>query len=548
MNGRIGCTLLGIGLSILSASTLLAQERWIYRYDGDGNSMDRANSIVMGSDGNLYAAGLSNGSEFLEALTVVSLTNSGVERWIYQYNGPGNNIDYARSIVMGLGGNLYAAGASANVGLTDIDFTIVSLTDSGAERWVYSYDGPGHTWDEAYSMALDMDDNLYVAGYSQGVTTGDDFTVISLADSGVERWVYRYDGPAGTRDVAGSIVMGLDGNLYAAGWSAGIGSDYDFTVVSLTPSGTERWVYRYMGPASRKGDGAYSIISGLDGNLYAAGAICGSENDCDFMVVSLTPSGVERWVYCYDGPGGGADLARSITMGRNGNLYAAGYSMGVGTDWDFTAVSLTDSGVERWVYRYDGVGNSWDEVYSITVGLDGNIYAAGSSQGNGTADDFTVVSLTDSGVERWVYRYDGPANSWDGAHSIIMGSDSSVYVAGYSKGNGPEGDIIVVSLSPDVGMQEGLDRPSTSGFRLSQNSPNPFQLSTLISYSLPQATDVTLSIHDITGRLVATLVNETQQPGTRQVRWHRKNNPSGVYFYRLEAGESVAARKMVVVD
>jgi hypothetical protein len=99
-----------------------------------------------------------------------------------------------------------------------------------------------------------------------------------------------------------------------------------------------------------------------------------------------------------------------------------------------------------------------------------------------------------------------------------------------------------------TGVQEGYTRPSASEFRLRENTPDPFHHSTVISYSLPQTSEVTLSIYDITGRLVGTLVNERQQPGIHQVRWERKDNPSGVYFYRLKAGESVEARKMVVVE
>jgi hypothetical protein len=85
-------------------------------------------------------------------------------------------------------------------------------------------------------------------------------------------------------------------------------------------------------------------------------------------------------------------------------------------------------------------------------------------------------------------------------------------------------------------------------FRLLQSFPNPFHGSTAISYSLPQSSQVTLTIYDITGRLVETLVNETQEPGIHRVRWNRDTDPSGVYFYRLKAGEFVETRKMVVVE
>ncbi len=100
---------------------------------------------------------------------------------------------------------------------------------------------------------------------------------------------------------------------------------------------------------------------------------------------------------------------------------------------------------------------------------------------------------------------------------------------------------------PGFNEEYSMQRPRRS-FRLLQNSPNPFSISTTISYTLQAATDATLTIYDITGRMVETLVNETQRPGIHQVRWERKTNPSGVYFYRLSAGEYVETRKMVVID
>jgi hypothetical protein len=257
---------------------------------------------------------------------------------------------------------------------------------------------------------------------------------------------------------------------------------------------------------------------------------------------------VERWVYRYDGPGNGWDWANSIVMGLDGNLYAAGCSKGDGTDLDFTVVSLASSGTERWVYRYNGSGNGPDEANSIAMGFDGLLYAAGYSYESGTVKGFMVLSLDSMGGERWVYQYDGPGDHDDWANSIVPASDGNLYIAGTSHESGSYADFTVVSLGSDVGVVEGLNRPSAPDVRLLQFSPNPFHKSTIISYSLSKTTSVTLAIYDITGRLVETLVNETQQPGVHQVNWDRKVNPSGVYFYRLSAAGFVETKKMVVVE
>lgn len=82
---------------------------------------------------------------------------------------------------------------------------------------------------------------------------------------------------------------------------------------------------------------------------------------------------------------------------------------------------------------------------------------------------------------------------------------------------------------------------------LEQNFPNPFNPLTSIEYGLPEASDVKLEIYDILGRRVATLVNGLKQPGTYHKSFDAMRFSSGVYIYRLQAGEIVKIRQMMLV-
>jgi hypothetical protein len=220
--------------------------------------------------------------------------------------------------------------------------------------------------------------------------------LLAVASGQVERWVYRHNGTGDYDDQAQAIAVAADGSLYAAGWSWGSASAYDFTVVGLTPSGTQSWVYAYNGPAN-DWDEARSIVAGPDTNLYAAGCSRGTGSSYDFTVVSVTASGAERWVYRYNGPGNYDDAARAIALGPDGNVYAAGCSFDSASMYDWTVVGLTPLGAELWVYHYNGPGNHHDWAYSILIGADENLYCAGFSTGSATFADFTVVSLTSAG-------------------------------------------------------------------------------------------------------------------------------------------------------
>jgi hypothetical protein len=97
--------------------------------------------------------------------------------------------------------------------------------------------------------------------------------------------------------------------------------------------------------------------------------------------------------------------------------------------------------------------------------------------------------------------------------------------------------------SPIVEVEAGLPRT----FELAQNYPNPFNPTTLISYQLPVASDVSLKVYDVLGREVMTLVNGKQEAGSYNLNFNASNLSSGVYFYRLQAGNFVSTKKMMLV-
>ncbi len=84
-------------------------------------------------------------------------------------------------------------------------------------------------------------------------------------------------------------------------------------------------------------------------------------------------------------------------------------------------------------------------------------------------------------------------------------------------------------------------------FSLSQNYPNPFNPTTQITFTLPKASNVTLTVYNVLGQQIATLVNGKNEPGEHSVSWNALNIPSGVYFYRIVAGDFVQTKKMVLM-
>ena len=112
--------------------------------------------------------------------------------------------------------------------------------------------------------------------------------------------------------------------------------------------------------------------------------------------------------------------------------------------------------------------------------------------------------------------------------------------------NSPVNVSIDVSVDLTSGI-EGSEGYLPTNFTLEQNYPNPFNARTEIKYALPVDSDVELDIYNVLGQKVETLVDENQPAGYHRVAWNAKDKSSGMYFYKIRAGDYVETKKMLLL-
>jgi hypothetical protein len=148
---------------------------------------------------------------------------------------------------------------------------------------------------------------------------------------------------------------------------------------------------------------------------------------------------------------------------------------------------------------------------------------------------------TYSPADERLYKYINCGGEGYEYHLKWLNNDTIVYF------NGTLGFVYGFALDDPLAVREIKGKDLPSSLKLYQNYPNPFNPVTNISYSIPQYGLVTIKVYNTLGEEVATLVNKEKPPGTYEVKFNCSTLPSGVYIYRLSAGNYSAAKKLVLL-
>ncbi len=206
------------------------------------------------------------------------------------------------------------------------------------------------------------------------------------------------------------------------------------------------------------------------------------------------------------------------------NLYAYGYYFYLAQDNEFIWEKAEMNGL------FNSSGFS-PHVRDFIIDTDRNIYAATT---------YGIFWSNDYG-ENWETMNEGLpeiASKTISLKSLVYDKEEYIYVI-------PEGKYSVFRNSIPLNIDLS-DKAVAKNFKLYQNYPNPFNPKTIISYQLSVISDVELSVFNLIGQRIATLVLGRQPAGYYEVEWDAAGISSGVYFYRIKAGEFTETKKFIL--
>ena len=265
------------------------------------------------------------------------------------------------------------------------------------------------------------------------------------------------------------------------------------------------------------------------------------------------------------GAGGKWDNFWAIITGVifDGSSYQGWYIGGDGSNFSFRTGYATSPDGITWTKHPSnpvmdfGTGGEWDNANAgvEAVIYNGSIYemwyqGGGGAQltqiGYATSTDGLVWTKSESNPVLPV----GPFGVWDWSFVVAPtvlydGTSYHIWYVGLASGQKWIIGYATAPKDPITGIADEEVVPEN--YALYQNYPNPFNPETVIRYSIPKAEEVSLVVYNLIGEEIANLTDERKPAGNYTVEWNASNVSSGIYLYRLQAGDFVQTRKMVLL-
>jgi hypothetical protein len=290
----------------------------------------------------------------------------------------------------------------------------------------------------------------------------------------------------------------LGTNIFAGTYSGGVflstNNGTSWTSVGLT----NRAIWSFAVSGTNIFAGTYNT-----GGLYLS-----TNNGTTWTEVGLT--GLPVWSLTISGS--------TIFAGTDGSMY---YSTNNGTNW-----------------TSKGLGNTSLRINKLAIsGI--NIFAGLSDHGALHGDG--VLLSTNNGTT-WINKNQGFSYPPPSIHSLLI-VNNSFFAGAFSN---TAGSVWQRSLSEILGVVN-ISTETPSKYSLAQNYPNPFNPMTNVKFSIVKSGDVKVVVYDVQGREVQTLVNERLNAGTYEVKFDGSMQTSGVYFYKISAGDITETKRMILI-
>lgn len=424
------------------------------------------------------------------------------------------------------------------------DVYIIRTDQYGDTIWTKTYGDP-NAWEVAYSMS-NTSDGGYIIAASKFDSQLWHLWLIKINSQGDTVWSKIFPGSQG-----GYCIKKTNDGGYIV-----TGGLYDISLLRIDAQGNTLWLKKYDNESEWE-EGNY-VQQTSDGGYIIAGVTEFPEpRSLDIWLIKTDSMGDTLWTKIYGGDY--IDSPSSLCETKDGGYLIAG---------EYTEQGELGLEEHIWILRTDSEGDtlwtkkinngSWsDRAYSVEKTSDGGFIIAGETCYENFDSDIYLLKLNEEGNNQWTSRIGrnlgeiGDEKHYRG-NDVAETSDGGYIITGFQCiyiGWDYYEDLCLLKVD-DKGQITGISEKKKnipSNFLLQQNYPNPFNSETVIPFSVALSCNVRIEVFDMLGRRIETIMDSYVFPGEYEVRFSANTLSTGIYFYRIHAGEFNSTRKLLII-
>jgi hypothetical protein len=461
--------------------------------------------------------------------------------WTRVYGGEG--YDWGYSVQQTADSGFIIMGQTNSFGEGNLDFWLLKTNANGDTLWTKTYGG--NEDDEGWCVHQTLDGGFIMSGHTESFgLSEDDFWIVKTDSQGVKEWDKMYGGDEDNDKCVLRETLDKGYILLGASEVMDTGND-DVLLVKINDKGDIEWSKTF-------GDSLHNEVGSIDVTSDSGFIITFTyeepdSRDQNIQILKTDSLGNIKWTKNMGGSENETIAPNSVKQTSDGGyvIFATTESFGSGGE-DIWLVKTDEQGETLWTKTFGGF--STDFCIGGDQTLDGGyiVLARTTSFGAGNIDAW-LIQTDQNGEILWTKTFGG--TGYDVGACVRQTFDGGYIISGATQSFAANLiDLWLIRLEPykSTGLTENKGNRITS-FELKQNYPNPFNPTTTMRYDLPKAQFVTIGIYNTLGQKLETLLNKRMPAGNHEIQFNGQHLPSGVYLYRIEAGEWQEVKKMVLL-
>jgi hypothetical protein len=539
---------------------------WANRYDYN-HFADNPLKIHVDANGNVYVVGVSEATNSLSGYTVIKYSSTGTALWIRNYfpeNVTSNYGSFACGVETDASGNVYVSGEMCyGPDVSNYDALTLKYDANGNLLWENRWDAGFNLKDYGRDLVLNSNGDVFISVFvtQQDLTIKAGVVKINPTTGSTVSALSFFPGPNSISCDPRHITKDNQGNVYVIGateessGSIFLPSNTDYFTAKINSN--NQLVYSNLYNGTGNGfDIPFSIYVNNNNEVIVTGQSRSSNGLEEIATIKYSSSGSMDWLAIYNNTENGinhSDVGYSVKEDNSGNIIVCGYS-NLGSPNKATVIKYDQDGNHLWnrLVNTRGMNPSNSGYLSLTMDANSNIYVVGFiGELPAYNYDILVNIYSPSGNQIGGAFYDnefltdGILTGGISGRRIALDNSNNIYVIGLSNSSVGGEDFVTIKFNQS--QNDNFSKTNEIvNFQIS-NYPNPFNPNTSISFALPIEQNVKLEVFDMNGKSAGVLVNSDLKAGTYKFDFNASDLASGIYFYKLTAGNFVSTKKMILV-